>query len=100
METPDLLVTTFTYDLANRLAEAEDPLGNVSTNVYDVMGRLIATVDGEGARTSYSYDLAGRPVEAQDPLEQRSTIQYNSLDQVEVQVDALGYRTSYVQRQQ
>ena len=37
--------TTFTYDEAGNQVTAEDPLGNISSTVYDALGHVIAQVD-------------------------------------------------------
>jgi YD repeat-containing protein len=39
-----------------------DPLGNITTTVFDAASRSIATVDPLGNRTSVGYDAANRPV--------------------------------------
>ncbi len=53
------LVTSFTYDAAgHRLTEtlAGGGLSQlISSNTYDLAGRLVSTVDGQGIITTYSY---------------------------------------------
>lgn len=58
--------TQFTYDLLNRLATRTDASGTVTRNDYDSMGRLTASTTAAGtpdARTlTRRYDLQGRLV--------------------------------------
>jgi YD repeat-containing protein len=35
-----------------------DPLGHVAGQSYDALGRVVATVDADGNRTTYAYDAA------------------------------------------
>lgn len=62
-----LLATTVRLDALGRprdvASDGEDPL----TCVYDLCGRVVEILDGEGALTAIRRDAAGRPVEVTDP---------------------------------
>ena len=54
-------VTRFSYNRDHDLMRVEDPLGRVVIrNDYDLRGRLIATTDAQGRRTTYVHDDALR----------------------------------------
>ena len=45
-----------------RLHRHQDPLGHVTTTIYNAAGEVQATVDQLGQVTTYTYDLASRRV--------------------------------------
>ncbi len=49
-------VTTFSYDLLDRLTEEVNPLGNAWQYEYDPVGNLIRQIDANGTITAYTYD--------------------------------------------
>ena len=58
------LVTTYTYDAANRLTDREVSDGRAYTYTWSVRGQMLAEwTEGVSVRT-FSYDGAGRMVEA------------------------------------
>jgi RHS repeat-associated protein len=69
-------------------------LNQRTTNVYDVAGRLSATVDNLGQRATYTYDAAGRQVSTTDPAGYVATAHYDVAGQVTASEDQLGQRTS------
>lgn len=52
-------VTSFTYDLAGQLVSIAAPDTASLTFQYSSVGRLIAVVDGTGARIDYGHDVLG-----------------------------------------
>jgi RHS repeat-associated protein len=59
-------VTTFTYDLANRLLTETNPIGKVTSSfAYDPTGNRQTKTDGNGKVTTYSYDGNRRLTEVQ-----------------------------------
>ena len=59
------IVTSFTYDRNGNLISTTDPLGNVTTNIYNLFDWKTRTTDFLGAYTSYSYDVAGNVTQIQ-----------------------------------
>ena len=49
-------------ELVARRCGIQDDLGNITTFVRDIMGRVLAQVSPLGARTSYNYDVNGRKI--------------------------------------
>jgi len=52
-------VTTYEYDVLNRLHRESDPLGNTTQYAYDAVGNRLAMATSNGS-TSYEYDAANR----------------------------------------
>ena len=50
------------------LIRTTNPLGQITTSVFDMTNRLAATVDPLLNRTSMSYDLADDPIRTTNPL--------------------------------
>lgn len=97
-------------------ATVTDPLGNVTVNTFDKVGRVVAvTVNSTVARTveydaagrvtestdahdgvtAYTYDNLGRVRTVTDPMGHTSTVEYNSEGQVSIRTDANGNESSY-----
>ena len=53
-------VTSYLYDQLGRLVKETDPKGNVTNYAYDSKGNLTTKTDANGTTTSYSYDGNGR----------------------------------------
>jgi RHS repeat-associated protein len=109
--------TRMVYDRANRLVETihpdaspasgddGNPANNPRTrNEYDDAGRLVATIDERGQRTTYAYDDAGRrtsvtapPVDTPTgPQAATTTTTYDAAGQRIAETDALGRTTRHV----
>ncbi|WP_395714453.1 RHS repeat-associated core domain-containing protein [Reyranella sp.] len=56
-----LRTTSATWTPTGQQASATDANGNVTTFAYDVLDRLARTTDAEGRVTTYEYDNVGRP---------------------------------------
>ena len=52
--------TTNVYDLAGRLTATLYPDGTSNTTIYDAAGRVAFTVDARGNTNAFGYDAAGR----------------------------------------
>lgn len=61
------LTTTFTYDGNDQVLATTDPNGNTSTKEYDALNRLVAEIDGAGARTEYTYNDIDEVVRTDHP---------------------------------
>ncbi|MEX0937775.1 MAG: RHS repeat-associated core domain-containing protein [Pirellulales bacterium] len=96
---PDGAIHGFAYDSNGRLKELTDPLGNVTSLVWDGADRT-AVVDATGDRYSYTYNARGQVIGETDPLGHRFTLVYSDTGPDEGQLvafeNALGQRTSYV----
>jgi RHS repeat-associated protein len=60
------LTTTFTFDANSNLTSVRDPLGNTTSNTYDVLDRLVLTTNPDLTSRSTVYDRAGNPIERVD----------------------------------
>jgi RHS repeat-associated protein len=73
---------TTSYTWSNGLLQTvTDPLGHVTTSIYDPSGnrRLLATVNVLNQRTSYAYDAAGSQTTITDPLLHVTSMTYDGL---------------------
>lgn len=62
---------------AGRLDSMTNPLGNISTTLYDCEGRVSATVNPLGSRATNVYDAAGQFLASENPLGERTTTVYD-----------------------
>ena len=53
-------ITSYLYDQLGRLVKEADPKGNVANYSYDSKGKLTTKTDANGTTISYSYDGNGR----------------------------------------
>jgi RHS repeat-associated protein len=112
---PDDFATTYTYDAAGRLLTETDPLGDVTTHVYDAVGNEEAvtdpndstttyTYDGQNRLatatapddgvTTYTYDLAGNRLTEKDPLDHTTTYTYDAASRLTAVTTATGAKTT------
>ncbi len=78
--------------LASRL---EDPLGGISTNVYDNNGNLVSYTDATGDTYQYTYDANGDLTQIVNPLGQSVQMTYGPLSNLSSITDATGNTTQY-----
>ncbi|QAY68790.1 RHS repeat-associated core domain-containing protein [Xylanimonas protaetiae] len=76
--------TTYTYDVAGRLAGMKDAAGNTWTNTYDLLGRPTTASDPDKGTTTTTYDDAGQVITTTDARGKALAYTY----------DALGRRTT------
>ena len=62
-----LRTASATWTPTGRQASATDANGNLTTYAYDLLDRLIRTKDAEGRITAYAYDALSRPVSVSNP---------------------------------
>lgn len=93
-----MAVTTWTYatTMTGRTLQVTDPLGRLTTSVYDKRGQLVAEIDALGNRTTSTYDLAGRLVSVTDALNHTTTYVYDAAGRQTASIDPLGNRTTSV----
>ncbi|MBP2328480.1 RHS repeat-associated protein [Kibdelosporangium banguiense] len=103
-------VTSFVYDNVGNLTRQTDPKGTLTplpddyttTNEYDSLNRVSATVDANRNRTSYTYDNVGNLVSVVDPIKNATAdpndfstkFTYDLRHQVRTSTDALGNTAS------
>ncbi|MBI1894478.1 MAG: RHS repeat protein, partial [Candidatus Rokubacteria bacterium] len=59
--------TSYGYDKLNRVIQSTDPLGGLTTVIFDAAGNQTALVDPLGNRTSFVFDALNRVIEQDDP---------------------------------
>ena len=93
--TASQFTTTYTYDAADRLLSATDPLGGKTVTTYDKVGNRLSVKDPNGHATSYGYDAANHltTVTAADGTKTNST--YNAVGNLITRVDANEHTTTY-----
>ncbi|NJM39477.1 MAG: hypothetical protein HC853_01240, partial [Anaerolineae bacterium] len=75
-------VTTYTYDIEDKLTRVQDPLGNTTVITYDVLGRKTGMRDPDMGVWSYQYDLGGNLITQTDALGQVLWFKYDPLNRV------------------
>ena len=88
-------VTQYWLDANRNPVRTVNPLGQVTTAVYDADNRQAAAADALGNRTTTGYDGAGNPVRVVNPLGQATTAVYDADNRRVATVDGLGRRTTY-----
>jgi RHS repeat-associated protein len=89
-------VTTTVFDQLNRAVAGVDALGRRSTVVFDEAGRVVATVDALNRRTTTGYDAADRPVTTTDALGKVWTATYDAASNVVSTTDPLNHTATTV----
>ncbi len=98
-----ILTTTYTYDLNGNLKTITTPNGVTTTNVYDVIDRLLnksqPSIDEEGTEvtntTAISYNWDGKPLTSTDANGGVTTYTYNPNGTLKTVKDARGGITAY-----
>ena len=76
------VVTQYQYDAENRLVATIDPIGRISTTIYDHAGHPYITTDVDNRATTNTYDAAGNLIETAYPDGTVSRITYDELNHV------------------
>ena len=95
--------TRMVYDAADRLTDTiypDDTPGYDGDNPrirteYDAAGRMTASVDERGNRTTYGYDAAGQRTSVTDALGNITRFEYDARGNRTAMVDALSRRSEY-----
>ena len=74
-------VTTTVFDALNRPIVVIDPMGNATTTTYDADDEVVQTVDPMGRITTATYSVRGWVPTVTDPLDLTTTYTYNSTGQ-------------------
>ena len=72
-----------------------NPLGEITTHVYDSAGNRTAEVNPLGQRTSYTYSAAGQVTVMENALGYRTTLTLDDMNRVLSEENPLGQRTSF-----
>jgi RHS repeat-associated protein len=88
-------VTQFAYDEAGNLIQTTDPNGHVTRFEYDAMNRRTAAIDANDYKSTTVYDLAGHPVQVVNALGKTVTTAYDQLGRPVTLTDPLGYQTTF-----
>ena len=84
--------------ILRRLADStpEDNTDNPTIEYqYDLLSRMVATIDQAGAKTEFEYDAIGNRTLTRDALGNETNSKYDSAGQLSEQIDALGRSTKY-----
>jgi len=87
--------TTYAYDLANRLSEADFPEGGDWKFGYDARGNRASLIDPREHETTYEYDLLNRMTKASEPLGVTTEYEYDANGNLTSVKDPRGNTTSY-----
>jgi len=59
---------SYSYNTLGQITSIRNPLGLISSTIYDSMGRMLANVNGLAARWTYAYDAYSNVKRMTDPL--------------------------------
>ena len=76
------MTVKYRYNTNNQVTEVEDAKGNISTNTYDDLGRLISSTNREGNTTSYTYNHLDQVIATTDPKGNTTTYVYNGFGEI------------------
>ncbi|MBU6951964.1 RHS repeat-associated core domain-containing protein [Hahella sp. HN01] len=87
----------FEWDLKNRISQATDSNGGVTTYHYNERGQVAKEIDPEGGVTRRAYDAAGNLIEETNPNGHSTHYGYNDQGKLTTLVDANGgiYKIDY-----
>jgi RHS repeat-associated protein len=88
--------TNYTYDAAGRQLTSTDPLGHVTTYVYDSVGNRSAVTDANNHTTTYTYDAVGRALSVTAPDAGVTSYVYDDNGNVLSRTDANNHTTNYL----
>ncbi|MDG9670842.1 DUF6531 domain-containing protein [Hahella sp. CR1] len=78
----------FEWDLKNRISQATDSNGGVTTYHYNERGQVVKEIDPEGGVTRRAYDAAGNLIEETNPNGHSTHYAYNDQGKLTTLVDA------------
>ncbi|WP_241905821.1 RHS repeat-associated core domain-containing protein [Vibrio breoganii] len=87
--------THYQYDVMGRLLTTIDPLGRRNSNTLDSLGRVVSRTDAAGNTAHIQLDSAGRPVLVRNRLGEETTQSFDAFDQLIATTDALGNTTQF-----
>ncbi|GEM80776.1 hypothetical protein VSU01S_30210 [Vibrio superstes NBRC 103154] len=87
--------TQYQYDVMGRLLATINPLGHRKSNILDSLGRVVGLTDAEGNTTHFQLDPAGRPVVIRNRLGEETSQSFDAFDQLVARTDSLGNTTQF-----
>lgn len=76
--------TYYTYNAVGDLLTVTDPMGNITTMVYDTLGRQTSIDDPNMGFWEYTYDLNGNLLTQTDAKNQTITLEYDELNRTKL----------------
>ena len=70
-------ITTYQYDLLDRLTSVTNPMGDVTSYCHDVMGNVTAMTDALKRTTTYTYDVEGNLTSIVNAQERKELRRYD-----------------------
>jgi len=95
VQSPNLNLTTNTYDAKDRLIQVDDAIGRVASYTYDCVGNRLSITDGNTNTTGYAYDALNRLIRATDATGSASTNFYDPVGNLLQVTDRLTNSTRY-----
>jgi RHS repeat-associated protein len=83
------------YTATGKVTSIRDPEGHLSTFSYNLNNKLTSETDGANDTTTYEYDADNNLVAITDPRKNTTTATYNAMDQLESWTDALKRTTAF-----
>ena len=87
--------TTYTYDSMGNVTSVTDPAGNITRKYYDLNSNLIRETDALGRDYFYTYDSMNQLVEEENPLHQTKEYDYDYLGNTISEIDEAGHEIEY-----
>jgi RHS repeat-associated protein len=88
-------VARYAFDPLNRLSQATDAAGGVSSTTYDAHDRPVSVTAANGAVTTYAYDGLGNVVQVSSPDSGTTAYHYDLAGNLTQKVDATGAVANY-----
>ncbi|MCB9771472.1 MAG: VCBS repeat-containing protein [Candidatus Omnitrophica bacterium] len=79
--------TLYTYDPKGNLIKTQDAKGNITTIVYDTLGRKIQMTDPDMGTWKYGYDVEGNLIWQQDAKGQKINFTYDQVNRLKSKAD-------------
>ena len=79
--------TLYTYDPKGNLIKTQDAKGNITTIVYDTLGRKIQMTDPDMGTWKYGYDVEGNLIWQQDAKGQKINFTYDQMNRLKSKTD-------------
>lgn len=92
---PDDYRTSFTYNGADQLLTATDPLGNQTVWTYEDAGNLASVRDAKNHTMSYGYDAADRLTSVTAPDATVTAYGYDNVGNLTSRTDAKNHTTTF-----
>lgn len=88
-------ITSKVYDELNRLKESIDPVAGVTKYTYDALDNVTSIIDSAGRATTYAYNGFSDLTEIVSPDAGTMTMTYDSSGNLQSRTDARGTVTTY-----